>query len=244
MSEATHALIAAQDGDPTAFERFVRLTIDDVTPYCRYLGDRDHLDDLVQDTYLRALRSLHTYRGDSDALRWLLTIARRACADAIEHHQRSRRTELTRRPTHDGSTPDPTESTTPASSCPGTCGNVVMSPSWPVHPCQSLRHSPLTTTRTTAAPAGAEGSGSSATSRGAPNAAYVRARTRPACHQAFGCRTRPVPLPPPTPQGHVESRQPAPGTAGSACVLPPLDMHCRSRLRTRLDKGWTPTLAQ
>jgi RNA polymerase sigma-70 factor (ECF subfamily) len=104
MSEATHALIAAQDGDPAAFERFVRLTIDDVTPYCRYLGDRDHLDDLVQDTYLRALRSLHTYRGDSDALRWLLTIARRACADAIEHHQRSRRPELTRRPTHDNTT--------------------------------------------------------------------------------------------------------------------------------------------
>jgi RNA polymerase sigma-70 factor (ECF subfamily) len=101
MSDATHALIAAQDGDPTAFDRFVRLTIDDVRPYCRYLGDRDHLDDLVQDTYLRALRSLNTYRGDSDALRWLLTIARRACADAIEHHQRSRRTELTRRPTHD-----------------------------------------------------------------------------------------------------------------------------------------------
>jgi RNA polymerase sigma-70 factor (ECF subfamily) len=31
----------------------------------------------------------------------LLTIARRACADAIEHHQRSRRTELTRRTHHD-----------------------------------------------------------------------------------------------------------------------------------------------
>ncbi len=88
MSDPTQALIAAQDGDPAAFDRFVRLTIDDVTPYCRYLGDRDHLDDLVQDTYLRALRSLHTYRGDSDALRWLLAIARRACADAIDHHQR------------------------------------------------------------------------------------------------------------------------------------------------------------
>jgi RNA polymerase sigma-70 factor, ECF subfamily len=101
MSDPTQALIAAQDGDPDAFDRFVRLTIDDVTPYCRYLGDPNHVDDLVQDTYLRALRSLHTYRGDSDARRWLLTIARRACADAIEHHQRSRRTELTRRAHHD-----------------------------------------------------------------------------------------------------------------------------------------------
>jgi RNA polymerase sigma-70 factor, ECF subfamily len=104
MSDPTQALIAAQDGDPDAFDRFVRLTIDDVTPYCRYLGDPNHVDDLVQDTYLRALRSLHTYRGDSDARRWLLTIARRACADAIEHHQRSRRTELTRRTHHDHTT--------------------------------------------------------------------------------------------------------------------------------------------
>lgn len=100
----THALLAAHDGDATAFERFVRLTIDDVTPYCRYLGDRDHLDDLVQDTYLRALRSLHTYRADTPGLRWLLTIARRACADAVHHHERARRTELTRRPTIDHTT--------------------------------------------------------------------------------------------------------------------------------------------
>jgi RNA polymerase sigma-70 factor (ECF subfamily) len=101
MTDPTSALLAAQDGDPAAFDRFVRLTVNDVTPYCRYLGDRDHLDDLVQDTYLRALRSLHTFRADADALRWLLTIARRACADAVNHHQRARRTELTRRPTHD-----------------------------------------------------------------------------------------------------------------------------------------------
>ena len=104
MSEPTQALIAARDGDPDAFDRFVRLSIDDVTRYCRYLGDADHVDDLVQDTYLRALRSLHTYRGDSDARRWLLTIARRACADAVEHHQRSRRTELTRRHHRDHAT--------------------------------------------------------------------------------------------------------------------------------------------
>ena len=95
----THALLAAQDGDPTAFDRFVRLTVDDITPYCRYLGDRNHLDDLVQDTYLRALRSMHTYRGDTPALRWLLTLARRACADAVRGHERARRTELSRRPT-------------------------------------------------------------------------------------------------------------------------------------------------
>ena len=97
MTDATRSLLAAQDGDPDGFTRFVELTTGDVTRYCRYLGNAQHVDDLVQDTFLRALRSLHTYRGDTDGLRWLLGIARRACADSIEHHHRSRRAELTRR---------------------------------------------------------------------------------------------------------------------------------------------------
>lgn len=101
MSDPTRDLLAAQDGDPAAFERVVHATADDVTRLCRYLGDVDHVDDLVQDTYLRALRSLHTFRADSDARRWLATIARRSCAQAITGHQRARRTELTRRPAND-----------------------------------------------------------------------------------------------------------------------------------------------
>lgn len=66
---------------------------------------------------------------------------------------------VTARPTHPASTPAPTDSTTPASSWPGTCGKVAMSGSWPIQPCQSLRHSPVRTTRTTASPGPATGSG-------------------------------------------------------------------------------------
>ncbi len=65
---------------------------------------------------------------------------------------------VTRSPGRHRATSAPTASTTPASSCPGTCGNARMSGSWPIHPCQSLRQSPLASTRTTA-PCGA-GSGS------------------------------------------------------------------------------------
>ncbi len=46
-----------------------------------------------------------------------------------------------------------------------------MSLSWPIQPCQSLRHSPLASTRTTAPPAGGVGSGTEETTGGAPNAA-------------------------------------------------------------------------
>lgn len=49
---------------------------------CRSLGDRDNIEDLVQDVYARAFRSLGSYRGDGSAKNWLLTIARRTCADA------------------------------------------------------------------------------------------------------------------------------------------------------------------
>jgi RNA polymerase sigma-70 factor, ECF subfamily len=99
--ETTRALLAAQDGDPAGFERFVQLTLLDVTRYCRYLGSSDTYEDLVQDTYLRALRSLGGYRHESPALRWLLTIARRACADAIEQRKRANRTAFTPEPVHD-----------------------------------------------------------------------------------------------------------------------------------------------
>lgn len=99
--KATSLILAAQDGDPAAFDAFVRLTQLDVTRYCTYLGDPHTVDDLVQDTCLRALRSLHTFRNESPATRWLITIARRACADAIGHRQRGERPELTRKAHHD-----------------------------------------------------------------------------------------------------------------------------------------------
>lgn len=103
MTEPTRQLLAAQDGDPAAFEQFIRLTMRDVVRFCTYLAGPQLADDLVQDTYLRALRSLHTFRGDGDGVSWLISIARRACADAIGDQQRARRPELTRRPDRDHS---------------------------------------------------------------------------------------------------------------------------------------------
>ena len=88
MDHLTTLLIAAQDGDRGALERFVAETQADVWRICRYLGDRGVADDLAQETYERALRSLHRYRADGPARSWLLTIARRVCVD---HARRSAR---------------------------------------------------------------------------------------------------------------------------------------------------------
>ncbi len=82
VDELAEILERARSGDPEALETFVRRTQRDVFAVCRNLGDVDTVEDLVQDTYARAIRSIDSYRGDGPARNWLLTIARRTCADA------------------------------------------------------------------------------------------------------------------------------------------------------------------
>ncbi|WP_407914923.1 sigma-70 family RNA polymerase sigma factor [Kitasatospora sp. NE20-6] len=78
----TEWALAARTGDQAAVERFVRATRPDVRRYVAYLsGDPQAADDLTQDTYLRALRSLPRFEGRSSARTWLLSIARRTVAD-------------------------------------------------------------------------------------------------------------------------------------------------------------------
>jgi RNA polymerase sigma-70 factor (ECF subfamily) len=91
MDRLTRLLLDAQRGDRQALRQFVAETQHDVTTLCRYLGDRDSADDLAQDTYARAIVSLHRFRADGPAKHWLLTIARRTCADATRKRIRQRR---------------------------------------------------------------------------------------------------------------------------------------------------------
>jgi RNA polymerase sigma-70 factor (ECF subfamily) len=83
---------AASRGDTGALSQLVECTSAIVWRTCAALVDRASADDLTQDTYLRAMRSIATYRGDSDPSRWLLTIARRVCAEEIARRQRHRTT--------------------------------------------------------------------------------------------------------------------------------------------------------
>jgi RNA polymerase sigma-70 factor (ECF subfamily) len=91
MDHLTRLLLDAQAGDRDALEQFVAATHRDVLELCRYLGDRDNADDLAQETYQRAVSSLHRYRATGPARHWLLTIARRTCADAARRRSRRRR---------------------------------------------------------------------------------------------------------------------------------------------------------
>ncbi|MEU7317745.1 sigma-70 family RNA polymerase sigma factor [Streptomyces sp. NPDC007083] len=78
--------LAARNGDSHAVELFVRALHRDVLRYVSHLcGDPQAVDDLAQDTFLRALGSLHRFEGRSSARSWLLSIARRAVIDSYRH---------------------------------------------------------------------------------------------------------------------------------------------------------------
>lgn len=61
----------------TSFEREALVHLDEVHRYARSLaGDDAAAEDLVQDTFLRALRSWHTYQTGTNCRAWLFTICR------------------------------------------------------------------------------------------------------------------------------------------------------------------------
>lgn len=93
VDHLTRLLLAAQRGDVTALDRFVAETQAEVWNLCRYLGDARDADDLAQEVYERAIKSLPRYRAEGAARGWLLTIARRVCADHVRRAQRRRRKE-------------------------------------------------------------------------------------------------------------------------------------------------------
>ncbi len=94
LDEATTAALRARRGDADAAAFFVRATQADVWRLCAHLGSRAGADDLTQETYARAFGSLHRFAGRSSVRTWLLTIARRVCADAVRSAVRARAVEV------------------------------------------------------------------------------------------------------------------------------------------------------
>ncbi|MEU7525952.1 RNA polymerase sigma factor SigC [Saccharothrix sp. NPDC042600] len=79
----TALAMAAGGGDRAALERFVRATQRDVWRLVAHLTDPGRADDLTQEVYLRALRTLPAFEGRSSARTWLLSIARRTVVDHL-----------------------------------------------------------------------------------------------------------------------------------------------------------------
>lgn len=81
MSEADDALVEqSQKGDLAAFETLIRehqRMIHSLT--FRMTGSMDAADDLAQETFVRAFRSIGTYRRDCKFSTWLYRIAMNVC---------------------------------------------------------------------------------------------------------------------------------------------------------------------
>jgi len=82
------ALRRARRLDADAFVELVKR--DDVSHRrlaFRLLGDRDRMDDVLQEAYVRAFRALPRFRGDSSLETWLYRIVYNACVDDLRRRQ-------------------------------------------------------------------------------------------------------------------------------------------------------------
>ncbi|MFZ4718398.1 MAG: sigma-70 family RNA polymerase sigma factor [Ilumatobacteraceae bacterium] len=86
-----HLAEAAIEGDDVAFAALVRATQPAVWRLCTALGSPGVEEDLVQETYLRVIKALPGFRFEVPVQAWLLSIARRVCADDVRRRTRRRR---------------------------------------------------------------------------------------------------------------------------------------------------------
>jgi RNA polymerase sigma-70 factor (ECF subfamily) len=91
VDELTRLLVAGRDGDRGALAAAIRLAQPDVWRMATHLVGRDEADDVTQDVFLRAYRSLPGFRAESSGRTWLLAITRCACADTTRSFRRRRR---------------------------------------------------------------------------------------------------------------------------------------------------------
>ena len=76
------ALIARwQSGDERAATALVSRHAAAIARFASSLGEREDVDGLVQDTFVRAFGSFESFRGESSLRTWLFTIARRLLLD-------------------------------------------------------------------------------------------------------------------------------------------------------------------
>jgi RNA polymerase sigma-70 factor (ECF subfamily) len=91
-TDATDAELIArwQRGDQRAAAWLVERHAPAVGRFAASLGERDQVDELVQDTFVRAFQSLDTFRADSSLRTWLFTICKRLVLDRRRSERRRR----------------------------------------------------------------------------------------------------------------------------------------------------------
>ena len=81
-----HLLARARRGEVAAFEELVRLYEKRVYAVAlRSAGSPEDAADIVQEVFLRAWRSIESFRGDSGFSTWLFRITMNLCVDFARH---------------------------------------------------------------------------------------------------------------------------------------------------------------
>ena len=79
-----------QDGEWAAFEELYGRHRDRLLRYCQYrLRDRHEAEDVAQEAFVRAWRSMPTFGGDRNFYPWLRVVASNLCTDALRKRSRS-----------------------------------------------------------------------------------------------------------------------------------------------------------
>lgn len=112
MDQLTRLALQARAGDEDALDTFVSAAYDHVWRFCAALVDRQSAEDLTQETFIRAVRALPRYRGDSSARTWLLGIARHVCLGELRTRTRRRRRDATLETSATPTSVDPCEEIT------------------------------------------------------------------------------------------------------------------------------------
>lgn len=80
---------ACKKGDADAFERLVQLTHKDVYSLAyRMMGNPEDAAEASQDTYLKLLRAIKTFRGDSKFSTWLYRVTSNVCLTTLRKRAR------------------------------------------------------------------------------------------------------------------------------------------------------------
>ncbi|MDO8502931.1 MAG: RNA polymerase sigma factor [Gemmatimonadaceae bacterium] len=79
-------------GDSRAATLLVGRHADALARFAVSSGEREEVEELVQDTFVRAFSSLDTFRGESSLRTWLFTIVRRLMLDRRRSERRERAT--------------------------------------------------------------------------------------------------------------------------------------------------------
>ena len=77
-------------GDQLAAAEIVKRHATALARFAASSGEREEIDELVQDTFVRAFNTLETFRADSSLRTWLFTILRRLVLDRRRYEKRQR----------------------------------------------------------------------------------------------------------------------------------------------------------